>query len=229
MQLIGIVHIFIAEQPIDAAFATTTITASSSGPTAAPTTDVTSSTPTTSAPTVVDTSASPAAAVYPITEDVPVTTVSTTTTPAYIDSGHTNTAPGPRPPVAPALLSVEPLPRGRALNWPAIGGHNQSFASSGGGVMNFVTTIAPVASGGGHSMMMDLSDVSMDDDEDEHSGDVVVATAATTTEAAAPRASKMDESSESRMGAASATAVANNTSDCTDNGSTYQVSVGGVM
>lgn len=103
----------------------------------------------------------------PVTEDVPTTTVSTTTTPAYVPFDSTSTVTG-LPEAEPSIVEELPKPvmppkSGRALNWSPMGGGGQSNSTSSGAI-NFVTTISTPSD---FKPKMDLSDVSMDDDDDE--------------------------------------------------------------
>lgn len=117
--------------------------------------------------------------------------------------------------------------------------------------MNFVTTVPPSVAAGHSSSMMDLSDVSMDDeddddDDDDNSSHVSVSRASTNgskapssapataaiVDVAAPRAAKLEEptaNSNNNHGgmvdvSTASTRANNKTDDCTDNGTTYQVS-----
>lgn len=173
--------------------------------------------------------------------------MSTTTTPAYDgddetksvdaagnDNDENNNADAAATTIAPPAtsLSVQPLPKGRSLNWTAAA---PSMAQS----MNFVTTVVPSSAAdhnSGPTMSMDLSDVSMDDDADSDAPAPPAPPATTGQPAAAdasPRTTDWALVDTMAMGAGGRSSggvdapAPNDTAsgtDCTDNGTTYQVS-----
>lgn len=170
----------------------------------------------------------------PVTEDVPTTTVSTTTTPAYVPFTGSPSETLNQAAIVDDPKSVVALKSGRVLNWSSMGQNSNASAA-----INFVTTISTP------KLNMDLSDVSMDDDDDDDAAPVAYinngqvadgrsassSPAITTTTTAAPITSTMTPQ-DARLELSSSSSVASESTEspssidsgeCTDNGSTYKV------